>query len=208
MLKLFYLPGSCSLVSHIALEWSGLDYSAEEVQHDTIKNTEYLALNPQGQVPLLVDGKWVLAENFAIIDYINDLVPEKAIFGTKAITDVHARAKVRQWLAFANSNLHPAFLPIFKVATLVDDKEAQASLIKNASMKIVKLFASVDHALNEQNYLAGTDLSIADVYIYVMLRWTEICKIDLSEYANLQPFYHRVEADQRVKTALKSEGLA
>ena len=142
MLKLFYLPGSCSLVSHIALEWSGLDYSAEEVQHDTIKNTEYLALNPQGQVPLLVDEKWVLAENFAIIDYINDLVPEKAIFGTKA----------------------------YSLRSIL-----QISVQRN---------------------------------IYVMLRWTEICKIDLSEYANLQPFYHRVEADQRVKTALKSEGLA
>lgn len=207
MLKLYFMPGSCALVAHVALEWSGLNYQAEEVSREYIKSAEYLALNPLGQVPLLVDGDWSLTQNIAIIDYIHDLAPEKGIFGNAAIKDMRVRAKARQWVAYANSDLHRLFFTIFKVAELADGSEAQNNLLAQATVNVIKMFAPVNSTLTQHNYLAGDSISIADVYIYLILRWAKFCKIDLSQYSNLPAFHQRIEADSGVKAALKSQKL-
>jgi glutathione S-transferase len=207
MLKLYYIAGACSFVPHVALQWSGLEYTAEEIGRDKVKSTEYLALNPQGQVPLLTDGNWTLSQNIAIIDYINDLAPNKGIYGATANNDPKARAKARQWLAFANSDLHSGFKPIFGAARMIDGEEVQNTLQANACAAVAKMFASVDTALAQQDYLTGNSISIADVYVYIEMRWAQRCKIALSQYHNLNAFYQRVEADAGVTAVLKAQRL-
>lgn len=207
MLKLYFLPGTCALVPHVALEWSHLDYQAIEISREDIKSAEYLAMNPQGQVPLLVDGDWNLSQNLAILDYINDLVPEQGIFGRDAIKDARVRARARQWIAYANSDLHPCFLTIFKANKMIDGDEAQKILIQKAVANVIKMFAAINRRLAQHHYVAGDNISIADVYIYVVLRWAEICKIDLSQYEHLPAFYQRIEADTGVQAALKTQNL-
>ena len=59
-MKLYYMPGACSLADHIALEWANADYEACAVSRDALKQPEFLALNPMGSVPCLTDGDFVL----------------------------------------------------------------------------------------------------------------------------------------------------
>ncbi|MCO6523224.1 MAG: glutathione S-transferase N-terminal domain-containing protein [Snodgrassella sp.] len=207
MLKLYYIAGTCSFVPHVALQWSGLQYTAEEVGRDTVKSAQYLALNPQGQVPLLTDGNWALSQNIAIIDYINDLAPDKGIYGVAANNDPKARAKARQWLAFANSDLHSGFKPIFGAARMIEGEEAQNKLKTNACDAVAKMFAGIDQVVAQQDYLTGNSISIADVYVYIEMHWAQRCKIDLSQYHNLNAFYQRVEADDGVTAVLKAQRL-
>ncbi|MCO6509070.1 MAG: glutathione S-transferase family protein [Snodgrassella sp.] len=207
MLKLYYIAGTCSFVPHVALQWSGLQYTAEEVGRDTVKSAQYLALNPQGQVPLLTDGNWALSQNIAIIDYINDLAPDKGIYGVAANNDPKARAKARQWLAFANSDLHSGFKPIFGAARMIEGEEAQNKLKTNACDAVAKMFAGIDQVVAQQDYLTGNSISIADVYVYIEMRWAQRCKIDLSQYHNLNAFYQRVEADDGITAVLKAQRL-
>ena len=61
MLNLYYLPGACSLVPHVALEWTGAEYQAVEVPRDSLQSPEFLALNPRGSVPVLQDGDCLAA---------------------------------------------------------------------------------------------------------------------------------------------------
>ena len=70
-MKLYYMPGACSLADHIALEWTGAKYEAQAVSRDALKQTEFLALNPQGSVPCLVDDDFVLTQNVAILFYLD-----------------------------------------------------------------------------------------------------------------------------------------
>ncbi|WP_239349209.1 glutathione S-transferase family protein [Snodgrassella communis] len=207
MLKLYYIAGTCSFVPHVALQWSGLEYVAEEVGRDTVKSAEFLALNPQGQVPLLTDGNWALSQNIAIIDYINDLAPDKGIYGVAANNDPKARAKARQWLAFANSDLHSGFKPIFGAARMIEGEEAQNKLKTNACDAVAKMFAGIDQVVAQQDYLTGNSISIADVYVYIEMHWAQRCKIDLSQYHNLNAFYQRVEADDGITAVLKAQRL-
>lgn len=204
MLKLYYLPGACSTVPHVALVWSGLEFTAQAVSRAEIKSPEYLAKSPLGQVPLLEEDGWALFENVAIIDYVNDLAPKAGIFASE---DPHIKAKARQWLAFANSDLHPAFGLVFHPQSASDDEIVQKDVQSRAVDKIVGLYGRVDAQLQHQDFLVGDVISIADVYVYITLRWAKGCGIDLSRYANLEPFCQRVAANPGVEKVLKAQGL-
>ena len=99
--------GACSLASHLAIEASGLPYTSREVDtRGDSRSPEYLALNPEGGVPALVIDGAVLTESQAILTYIGDLVPERALIPA---TGTMARARAHEWMNFLSSGLHVAF---------------------------------------------------------------------------------------------------
>ena len=65
-MKLYSKPGACSTADHIVLVWAGEPYATEIVDAQRLKSPEFLALNPAGSVPVLVDGDFVLTQNAAI----------------------------------------------------------------------------------------------------------------------------------------------
>ena len=111
-MKLYGLVGACSFVPHVALEWikerENTDYEFEAVTRELIKSPEFLALNPRGAVPVLVDGDLVLSQNQAILHYLDELYPNAKLFGSKTVRD---KAKAARWLAFFNSDIHKSFVP-------------------------------------------------------------------------------------------------
>ncbi|WP_298643916.1 glutathione S-transferase N-terminal domain-containing protein [uncultured Cardiobacterium sp.] len=201
MLKLHYFPGSCAFVPHVALQWSGLPYEAVAETRDSIKTPAYLKLNPLGQVPLLEDGDWTLTQNVAIVGYIHDLAPKAGIFGHG---DVRTTAKARQWLAFANSDLHRRFSLVFGPARYVEDEAAQQALAAGGRAAILHLYGIVNDALHGQNYLAGS-LSIADIYVYTTLRWAHTLQIGLDGFDRLGDYYARIDANPGVQAVKKQQ---
>jgi len=71
-MKLYSKPGACSTADHIALQWAGGKFEVEIVDKDTMKAPAFLAINPAGAVPAVVDGEFVLTQNSAIMGYIAD----------------------------------------------------------------------------------------------------------------------------------------
>ncbi|ABQ13805.1 glutathione S-transferase family protein [Dichelobacter nodosus] len=203
MLKLYYLAGACSLVPHVALEWTKAPYEAEVMTHAKLKSPAYLALNPQGAVPLLQDGDWVLAQNSAILHYLDALYPQAHLFGSG---DIKSQAKARQWLAFANTDVHKVFSMLFHPAAIAAEHDAQTEVRARATEKALSLLEPVNRVLSEQPYLTG-ELTIADVYFYVILRWARALKLDTAAFSALADFYQRVEDDAGVKNVLRQEGL-
>lgn len=204
MLNLHYVPGTCAFVPHVALVWSGLPFAATAESKASIKEADYLKLNPMGQVPLLVDGDWTLTQNVAIVSYLHDLAPQAGIFGKG---DARSQAKARQWLAFANADLHRQFSLIFGAVRYIDGEECQQKLADKARETVVKLYGIVDEALAGQDYLAGS-LSIADIYVYITTRWADTLKIDLSGLPRLAAHRKRIEGDAGVQKVLQVHGLA
>lgn len=204
MLNLYYLPGACSLVPHVALEWTGADYQAVEVPRDSLKSPEFLALNPQGSVPVLQDGDWALTQNAAILGYLDECYPEANLFGSG---DARSRAGARQWLAYVNSDLHKAFAPLFAPQRFIDDESEQAKLRAVAAGRVTALYEWPAKVLAQQPFLNGHELTIADVYLYVTLRWAFALGLDLSFYPMLDSFMNRVEENEGVQAALRQQGL-
>lgn len=201
-MKLYYLPGTCSLASHIVLEWTGQTYHAERVDRQQIKQDDYLALNPLGAVPVLVDDDFVLTQSVAILEYLAELKPEHGLL-PKGLKE---RAEVHRWLGFCNSDIHRTFALIFGAAKFADTPQAQNELAANAAAMLANYFAVANTQLAGKDWMTG-QRSIVDPYLYVLIRWAKMKKLAIDDLHELQRFYDRMEKDPGVQTALKAEGL-
>ena len=202
-MKLYSKPGACSTADHIALQWTGQPYEVELLDKDSMKAPAFLAINPAGAVPAVVDGSFVLTQNSAIMGYIADSYPQAGLAGDGS---PQQRAEANRWLAFVNSDVHPAFSPLFGPGKFIGD-EAQYDAVRDAARKRLRgLFETANRQLADKPWLAGFR-SYADPYFYITLRWAAAAKIDLSGLDNLAAFKTRMEADAGVKAVLQAEGL-
>ncbi|HEV8693678.1 MAG TPA: glutathione S-transferase N-terminal domain-containing protein [Lysobacter sp.] len=203
-MKLYSSPGACSTADHIVLQWAGGPFEVEVVTREQRQLPEYLAINPAGAVPALRDGDFLLTQNAAILGYIADTWPEAQLAGDGS---ARQRAEANRWLAFVNSDLHPAFKPIFVPGRYISD-ETQHDAMKEQCRKLVRtLLERADKQLEGKQWLAGFR-SYADPYLFITLRWAGNSGIDLSGLDNLAAFKQRMEADAGVQAALKAEGLS
>ncbi|GAB3058170.1 glutathione S-transferase N-terminal domain-containing protein [Stenotrophomonas tumulicola] len=203
-MKLYSKPGACSTADHIALQWTGQPFDVELMTRETLKAPEFLKINPVGSVPALVDGDFVLAQNAAILGYIADTRPQAGLAGDGS---PRQRAEATRWLSFVNSDLHPAFLPLFAPGKFVADEGQKDALAAVAHRRLRGLFEQADRQLADKPWLAGFR-SFADPYFYITLRWAAGAKVDLSGLDNLAAYRTRMEADAGVQAALKAEGLS
>ncbi len=201
-MKLYILPGACPLVSQIVMEWMGQAYELEAVAREALKQPPFLDLNPVGSVPVLVDGDFVLTQSTAILEYLVELHPDAGLHGQTP----HERAEVRRWLAFCNADLHRTFALLFGAANYSDDAAIQKVLIDKTAERLRFLFGVADKQLQGRDYLTGKR-SIADPYLYVIMRWAQAKQVDLGNVPNLQRFFKQMDADEGVQRALKKQGL-
>jgi glutathione S-transferase len=200
-MKLYYSPGACSLSPHIALLEAGIAHDLMKVDLKAKKledGGDFLTLNPKGQVPVLVlDNGEQLTEGPVIVQAIADKAAGKKLAPAAGSTE---RYHLQEWLNFVTSELHKNFSPLFQPAL---NDEAKAFFRK----RLLDKFKYVDEKLAGKNYLMG-DFSVADGYLYVMLRWADAMKLDLASLKSLTAYKERMAARPSVQDALKSEGLA
>ncbi len=208
-MKLYTKPGACSTADHIALQWTGQPFEVQVMDAKSLKEPGYLAINPSGAVPAITDvaadgGQFVLTQNAAILGYIADTHPDANLAGDGS---PQQRALATKWLAFCNSDLHPAFSPLFGPAAFSEDSAHHDAIKAAARKRIRKHFETANTALEGKQWLAGFR-SFADPYFYITLRWAEAMNIDVSDLAHVVAFKLRMEADPGVQAALKAEGLS
>lgn len=200
-MKLYYAPGACSLSPHIALLEAGLPYDLVKVDLRAKKlenGDDYLKVNPKGQVPALaLDSGELVTEGPVIVQMIADKVPAKNLAPAR---DSAERYKLLEWLTYINGELHKNIGPLFN--PMLSD-EAKGVFKDRAMGK----FKYVDSQLAGREYLMDKQFTVADGYLFVMLRWAEGMKFDLSGLNNLLAYKDRVAARPKVQEALVKEGL-
>lgn len=202
-MKLYYSTGTCAMADHIVLEWIGRPYELQRLSREERAQPEFRKINPAGAVPVLeVDG-WVLTQNTAILNYLADIHPEAGLGGDGS---ARSRAEVNRWLAFVNSDVHPAFKPLFGATAYLHDPSVVDKTKAHARTALRTLFERADAQLSGRDWLVGTR-SIADPYLYVTLRWAKSQNVDLGGLDNLAKFSARMDADPAVQKVLKEEGL-
>jgi glutathione S-transferase len=200
-MKLYYSPGACSLSPHIALLEAGLPYDLVKVDVRAKKlenGDDYLKVNPKGQVPALgLDNGEIMTEGPVIVQMIADQAAGKNLAPAR---DSAERYRLQEWLNFITTELHKNFSPLFNPA-IPDEVKA---FFKD---RIMGKFKYADSKLAGHDYLMGKQFTVADGYLYTMLRWAEGNKMDLSGLPNLMAFKDRVAARPKVQEALTKEGL-
>lgn len=200
-MKLYYSPGACSLSPHIALLEAGLPYDLVKVDVRAKKlenGDDFLQVNPKGQVPVLeLDSGEFVTEGPVIVQMIADQAAAKNLAPAR---DSAERYKLLEWLNFITTELHKNFSPLFQ-PVIPDEVKA---FFKD---RLMGKFKYADSKLAGQDYLMGKQFTVADGYLFVMLKWAERTGMDLSALKNLMAFKDRVAARPKVQEALTKEGL-
>lgn len=199
-MKLYFSPGACSLAPHIALREAGLPVELDKVDlraRRTASGADYTQINPKGYVPALrLDDGAVLTEAGVILQYIADRRPGTLApaFGTLE------RYRLMEWLNFLSTEIHKQFSPLFNPKITPEWKDDQLQRLSGR-------FELLARHLAERPYLLGQAFSIADAYLFTLLRWTTLFDIDLSKWPALQDYRARIEARPAVQAALRAEGI-
>jgi glutathione S-transferase len=201
-MKLYFAPGACSLSPHIVLREAGLPFDLESVdlKAKKLKNgADYYQINPKGQVPLLaLDDGEKLTEGPAIVQFIADMAPASGLIPPAGSKE---RYRAQEWLNFVSTELHKNFSPLFRPNTPDDYKSIARENLANR-------FTYVDKQLSNRSYLLGEKFTVADAYLFTMLKWAKFLSIDLTSFPNLLKFMARVGERPKVKDALQAEGLS
>lgn len=152
------------------------------------KSEAYLALNPYGRVPTLVDGDFVLYESSAIMDYLEQLYPTPSLLPTtpqgRAHVSMHVKLCDLELGSQARALLFPRrFFPREKW-----DLAAQSA----ACTEVDKHLALVGRALGDREWLVGDALSLADLAYAIVSPFVELC--ELNPPANVAAWLARIEA--------------
>lgn len=201
-MKLYYAPGACSLASHIALLEAEIPFEAiaVDLRSHTLTATgdDYYAINPKGYVPLLEldDGKR-FTESAALLQIIAGFGKDNRLLGGD---EPIAKAKVLESLAYISTELHKNFSLLFNPIIPKDLHPAAKELI-------FKHLQNLDNQLATQEYLTGSNYTVADIYAFVVTSWTRFTGMDISTLNNLNAFSARIAARPMVQQALRTEGL-
>jgi glutathione S-transferase len=202
LMKLFYAPGSSSLLPHIALHEAGLPFEAVKIDEHTKAITgggDYRSVNPLGYVPALVlDDGTLLTEGAAIVQYIADLVPSKELAPPNGTIE---RVRLQAWLNFFASEMHKGgFSPLFYKGVPENGRDVFRARLKAR-------FEHLDGHLSANEYLMGSHYSVADAHFFVVSNWASWVNFDLSSYHAVIAHRERVGARPAVVAALTTEGL-
>ncbi|MEA3065722.1 MAG: glutathione S-transferase [Sphingomonadales bacterium] len=205
MLRLFYSPGACSLVPHVALEEAGAEFEAVRtmIAEKAHKRPEYLAINPRGLIPAIeVEGR-VVTENIAVLAWIGHRWPQS---GQLPLDDLPALARTFETLSyFATTVHHGGFGPIFRArAAGIERPEAELAADRE---RLRALFGEIDALLAPGPWLLGDRYSLADPYPLTFRRWARRLELDVMPYRHWTAHTQRMVERPAVQRALAREAL-
>ena len=211
MNQLYFAPGACSFVPHVALELvksaTGEDFEPKMVKlhKNEQKAPEYLALNPNGQVPVLVaEGKPII-QIVAICDYLDRKYPKAGLLPT----DPWARTQALSDLAWMNNTVHPTFTHIFRPYEFADDEAAQANVKKVGAKRFRQLLERIQEKVKKAApFWLGDKPTFHDAYSFTFLRWGGFAGIDPKSLPAYYEYIQRVIAHPAVAAAMARERVA
>ena len=214
MIQLHYSPGNASLIPHLVLEELGVPFELKYVDRavSAHKSADYLALNPNGLIPVLVDSSLaaggkplVLYETAAVCMHLADTHPAA---GLLPLLGTAERAQAYKWLAWM-SNTVQAGLILYFYPERWGDAAAAAQVKAAAETKIGAMLDQLDAELARHGgpWLLGERFSVCDPYAFVLGRWTRGFARPARDRAHLGPFLARMLERPAVQRAFATEGL-
>jgi glutathione S-transferase len=203
---LYHCPGTASMAPHIVLrelraphELVGVDKAAGDQ-----RTPEYLRLNPNGRVPTLVDDDVVLYEAAAICLHLCDRHPDA---GFAPPVGTPARADFYKWMIYLTNTVQADEMLYFYPERYADEAH-RAALQATVVDRVSEMFGRIDGVLAGRPYLLGDTFSAADVYLFMLSRWTRNMPRRARDLPHVGPFLARIMARPAVREAYAIEGLA
>jgi glutathione S-transferase len=173
---------SRALRSLWAIEETGIDYThvPTHFMNDS-KTPEYLAVNPNGRIPALVDGDLRLFESMAINLYL-----AKQYGGALYPRDTGAEAHAWQWSVWAISEIEPLQMQIVVQRLFVPKDKQDARVVENAMKGLQRPLKVLDAHLADRSWLLGSAFTVADINLAGVMQLMKMVSIDISNHAHVQ----------------------
>jgi glutathione S-transferase len=193
-MKLYHNPMSPN-VRRVRLTAAVLDIALDEKRLDFTKGehktAEYLALNPNGAVPTLVDGEFVLTESRAIMQYLATKKPEAGLLPR----DEQGRADVTRWQFWDAAHFSPqlgtvTFEKLIKGMMGMGDPDARK--VDEALTNFRRFGAVLNKRLEGRQYVVGSALTVADLTLASSLMYAKQAEVPLAEFPNVQAWFGRI----------------
>jgi len=200
-MKLYYAPGACSMAPHIVAREAGHTFDLERVDipnKKTADGGDYWKINPKGYVPaLMLDDGQVLTEVAVICQYLGDQKPQAGLVPQSGTME---RYRLMEALNFASSEVHKQIGALFNPNLTAEMKEVQLGVIGRRLDALEKL-------LDGNQFITGDKYTVADAYLFTVLNWNNIHKIDRAKWPNIKAYMARIGARPKVQETMRAEGL-
>lgn len=211
MIQLHHYPSTASMVPHILLEELGSPFELVLVDRmrEQQKSPDFLRLNPNGLIPVLIDGDLVLYETAAICLHLCDTHPLAAL---APALGTHARAHFYKWLMWLTNTLQATLIVYFYPWRWVDLDNAQgaAQVQAQAQRRVGELLDLLDAELARHAgpWFMGQAYSALDPFVFTLCRWTRnFSESPARLRPHLGPYLQRMLERAAVQRALHNEGL-
>jgi glutathione S-transferase len=174
-MELYYYPSNASFAPHLLLEEMGLPFSLRQVDRDANehKSPAYLKLNPNGLIPVLVDGDQVLYETAAILMHLADKAP-----GFAPPLATAERAQYLKWMVWLTNTLQAMLIHYFYPDRMVAPGNAAgaAEVKAQAEAQVAPMLGQLEAELARHGgpWFLGQSYSAVDPLVFMLCRWTRM----------------------------------
>lgn len=206
MIELHYHPGNASLFPHMLLRELGIPFDLRLVDRDADaqKSAAYLALNPNGKIPVLIDRDKAVFETVAIGLHLADAYPQA---GLAPALGAPERADYYRWMAHISNVLQAEMRAWFYPHEFTSDPAGVEAVKAAAGKRLDGAFERIAAMLGDGPWLLGARFSAADLYLLMMVRWGRTLPRPAREIPELGAHAARVLARPAVQAAFAAEGL-
>ncbi|MBK9235541.1 MAG: glutathione S-transferase family protein [Rhodoferax sp.] len=210
MIHLHHSPGTAAMAPHIVLEELGIPFELVHVDREggEHRSAAYRQLNPNGLIPVLVEGDLVLYETAAICLHLADTHPGGALLPMVGSAE---RSHAYKWLSWLSTTLQQALIVYFYPERWATTPEAIAQVKAHAEQKVVLLLEQLDAQLAGHGgpWLLGTAYSLLDPYAMMLCRWTRnFAGRKARDFPHVGQWLTRVLARPAVQRVFAREALA
>jgi len=211
MIQLHYFPGNASMTPHLLLRELGVPFELKYVDRaaGAHKKPEYLKLNPNGLIPVLVDGDLVLYETAAIVLHLVDTHPAAGLAPALGTAE---RAQFYKWLIWLANSVQAMMPHYFYSDRMVAPGNAAGALeVKaQAEAKLNAMFDQIDaqFASHGGPWMLGQRFSALDPYVFMLCRWSRGFARPARTLPHIAPFLERMLARPAVQKVFEVEQLS
>ena len=207
MYKLYWAPGTASMAPQAVLEEAGAPY--EMCRLDTAakehEQPAYKKLNPNGRIPTLVDGDFVIFETAAICQYLCDKHPEAKLappLGTPQ------RGRFYQWLTYMTNTVQAGLIDWWHPDFTFSEPAHQAAFKQRAEEKLMRNFAILDAGIGGSRWMTGDQYTVCDIYLAMLTRCTRFMAQTAWHFPNVQRIAEAGQARPAFQRMMKKQGIA
>ena len=193
-MKVYHCSKSRSVRVLWMLEELGLEYELETIPFgpEGLQSTDYLAVNPFGKVPVLVDGAVTMSESVAIIQYLLDRYADGQL---QPDPDSPEYGRFLQWMHFGESTMMGPVATIARYTIFLRDGQAKDEHALAAARKTLNHYCEVlDKELASREYLVDNQFTAADIVVGYSVFVTRLFRAFPEGHSNLDAWYQRLEA--------------